>query len=124
MDFRIAHSTFGNINPAGGVDDRAALEAFVKHLGNVRCILRKKDAYYVSKHTLQARYLHCRRGELPGCECPTETCFCMKNPAHPMHAEAVEEMRPRLNDLKREYREMLDRNYVQHEELAISDDEA
>jgi hypothetical protein len=124
MEFRIAHATFGNINSTGGVDDRAALEAFVKHLNVVRHVLRKRDTYYASKHTLRSGFLHCRPGELAGCECPTDTCFCMKNPSHPLHAGAMEEMLPRLNALKREYRAVLERYRVEHKDLEISDDEA
>ena len=123
MEFRIAHATFTGINSDGGIDNRAELERFAKHLTIVRHILRKKDAYFSAKYNLKFRMFHCTPGTLDGCKCPTDTCDCMSFPAHPAHAEKKKQMRPHLNALKREYRAVLEKYGVEHVELQISDDE-
>ena len=123
MEFSIAHATFSGINTDGGIDDRAGLERFAKHLTIVRHILRKKDGYYSAKYTLKFNMFRCSPGTLSGCECPTDTCSCMEKPTHPAHAETKKEMRPHLNALKREYRAVLEKYGVKHAALEISDDD-
>jgi hypothetical protein len=64
---------------------------FAEHCSQRECLRFRKTELLVKLDRLYAHLFNMPLGELCDCQCVTDTCFCLRDPAHPMHQSLWEE---------------------------------
>lgn len=80
---------------------------FAKHCGLRAFLCIRRTALRNKLISLHSRLFHMLAGSLPGCQCPSEDCHCIRDPTHPFYAGTQGEYESRKAELVKKWKNEL-----------------